>query len=164
MPGFLGRGGRRVDSPRERAIAARIDQAAATDSAVPRPLSIHASPFFLDTAAYLRAAAGAPAWSRRLGRIQRLEGELREHLGAALAEYRRRSDGRPLELASAWRAYVVDLDLSELNDLVDKHNLYYPIEAGLRMQWPSGRYILPEGLQFPLPRLTHEALLAEFPP
>src|SRR6266568_1100556 len=122
MPGFLRRGGRRVDSPREQAMAARIDQAAVSGPAVPRPLSIHASPYFLDTAAYLRAAAGAPAWSRRLACIQRLDGELRERLAAAWAEYRRRFDGRRLELARAWLAYAVELDLSEINDLIDKHN------------------------------------------
>jgi len=137
--------------------------AGATAAPEARPLTIHASPFFLEMAAYLKAAAGSPAWSRRLVRIQRLGDELRERLLAARSEYGMRFAGRPEELTTAWRRYVAEVDLSEMNEMIDKHNLYYPIEAGLRMQWPSGRYILPEGMQFPLPRLTAETLLAEFP-
>jgi hypothetical protein len=158
---WLGRGSRHVDSPRERGLGARLDEAKAADAQGSRPLTIHASPFYLDVRAYLRAASGPPAWSVRLVRMQRLRDDLREQLDAAWIACQQRFEGWPGELAHAWRDYVSGVDCSELNELIDKHNQYYPIEAGLRMQWPSGRYILPDGVQFPLPRLTAEALLAE---
>jgi hypothetical protein len=117
----------------------------------------------MDVAAYLRAAAGPPAWSRRLVRIQQLSAELRDALRAAQEEHERDFAGRPEAFESTWMQRLSSIDLGPVNELIDKHNLYYPIEAGLRMQWPSGRYILPEGVQFPLPRLTVAGLLAELP-
>lgn len=158
------RGGKRVDSPRERNLAARLDQASPSGASEPRRLSIHSSPFAIDVAAYLRAAAGPPAWSRRLVRIQQLEADLRLELQSAWEDHRARFADRPYLLRDSWNEHLNQVDLSAVNELIDKHNLYYPIEAGLRMQWPSGRYILPSGVQFPLPRLTVDRLLAEFSP
>jgi hypothetical protein len=157
------RGGRRIDSPRENELARRLNETAPSETAG-RPLRIHASPFGMSVADYLKAAAGAPAWSRRLARLQSLDAELREQIRAALEEHRQRFATQPQALAPAWRAYLAALDLSAINSLIDKHNAYYPIEAGLRMQWPSGRYLLPSGVSYPLPRVTVESLFADFPP
>jgi hypothetical protein len=158
------RGSRRIDSPRESELARRLSETAPAAETAGRPLSIHASPFGMSVADYLRAAAGAPAWSRRLVRLQNLEAELREQIEAAWQEHRRRFAAEPQVLAAAWRAHLAAIDLAPINELIDKHNAYYPIEAGLRMQWPSGRYLLPSGARYPLDRITPESLLAEYPP
>jgi hypothetical protein len=163
MSGIAGRGGRRIDSPRERELAARIDRAIDHIATAGKSLTISASPYPVEVAGYLRAAAGPPAWSRRLARIQQLISELRESLAIALAEHRIRFSGRSQQLQQSWQRHVAAIDLASINELIDKHNLYYPTEAQLRMQWPNGRYILPQGMQFPMPRLTSAALLQEFP-
>ncbi len=158
------RGSRRVDSPRENELARRLSETAPPAETAGRPLHIHASPFGMSVADYLKAAAGAPAWSRRLVCLQSLDAELRAQIEATLAEQRERFAGRPEALAAAWRAHLQSLDLSAINAVIDKHNAYYPIEAGLRMQWPSGRYLLPSGVTYPLAHVTAETLLGEFPP
>ncbi len=158
------RGSRRIDSPRENELARRLQETAPAAEIAGRRLAIHASPFGMNVADYLRAAAGPPAWSRRLVRLQALEAELHEQLAAAWREHHQRFAGRPDALAGAWRTHLSALDLAALNELIDKHNAYYPIEAGLRMQWPSGRYLLPSGVHYPLEHVTVESLLAEYPP
>jgi hypothetical protein len=163
VSGFIRRGGRRVDSPRERNLASRIDRAIGDSAESARALTIHASPYTLEVTDYLRAAAGPPAWSQRLARIQQLTAEMFELLGFALVDHRARYRGRPLDLQAAWRQYLDSIDLEPINELIDKHNLYYPTEARLRMQWPSGRYILPSGMEYPLPRLSVANLLTQFP-
>lgn len=161
---FPRRGSRRVDSPREQDLARRIDQTAPAVETSVRPLQLNSSPFSISVADYLKAAAGPPAWSRRLVRIQNLQNALREQLDVAWREHSLRFAAQPQARAAAWRAYVGAIDLAPLNDLIEKHNAYYPIEARLRMQWPSGRYLLPTGAQYPLEHVIVDALLEEYPP
>jgi hypothetical protein len=162
VSGFSARGGRRVDSPRERDVAARIDRGIG-DSSESVALTIHASPFPVEVTDYLRAAAGPPAWSQRLSRIQQLTDELFESLRVALAEHRSRFASRPQQLRTAWDQHLASIDLEPINELIEKHNLYYPTEARLRMQWPSGRYVLPSGMEYPMAKLSAASLLKQFP-
>ena len=118
------------------------------------------APTFVDTVApprnftlsldeRLRAyAQGAPGYIRRRRRIEDLEAQLIERLAAAAA---------PQEEASS-RALAEQLAL--LNDLIDKHNRYYPIEANLPIEVRTGR-LLERGTPWrPLPPVTAAELLA----
>jgi Rad3-related DNA helicase len=158
-----GRGGRRVDSPREEALERRLRQATPDATEPPKPLEIRSSPFVLEASDYLKAAAGPPAWSARLLRLQQRFESLYADLENAREALRERYGSQLQERDAAWRAHVESLDLTNINSLIEKHNAYYPIEAGLRMQWPSGRYILPGGVQYPMPLLTAASLLEQFP-
>jgi len=69
----------------------------------------------------VRAAAGPPAYVRRLREIEDIEARLvREVLDGADPER---------------------LDLRRINDLIDRHNRYYPCEANLPMDPRSGRLL-----------------------
>jgi len=88
--------------------------------------------FTLSIEERLRAyAQGAPGYIRRKRRIEDLEDRLIRQLAAAAA---------PAQMAAS--AEVV-ADLALLNDLIAKHNRYYPIEATCpstcrRGGWSSG--------------------------
>jgi hypothetical protein len=90
-------------------------------------------------------AIGAPAWSRRLKRIEDL---------SALV----------VKLAHAGRMVAAEARLKDVHALVDAHNRYYPAEANLpfhpltSQQWDGGRPWKP----MPLP--TIESLLAAAEP
>lgn len=153
----------RVDSALESAAGHRLLDETERSALAGKPLVLHARPFPLDTNAYLKAAAGPPAWSARLARIQRLLEELESQVETAWRQ-RLRNPSISLQDSSAdWRRFLERLDLAPLNDLIDKHNAYYPVEAGLRMEWPSGRFIVPPGILFPMPQVTVEALFRSIP-
>ena len=97
----------------------------------------------------LRAyAQGAPGYIRRRRRIEDLEARLIRRLAAAAA---------PAELAA--RAETV-AELALLNNLIDRHNRYYPIEANLPIDVRTGK-LLDRGLPWrPLPAVTVGDLLA----
>ncbi|HLK91404.1 MAG TPA: hypothetical protein VKZ18_16015 [Polyangia bacterium] len=97
----------------------------------------------------LRAyAQGVPGHIRRRRRIEDLEGRLVELLAAAPA---------PAELA---RSPEVAAELVLLNDLVARHNAYYPIEANLPIDVRTGR-LLERGVPWrPAPPVTETDLLA----
>jgi hypothetical protein len=104
--------------------------------------------FTLSLEERLRAyAQGAPGYIRRRRRIEDLEARL----VAKLAEAEAPGD------AVASREVTEELML--LNDLIDKHNRYYPIEANLPIDVRTGR-LLDRGSPWrPLPPVTAADLL-----
>jgi len=97
----------------------------------------------------LRAyAQGAPGYIRRRRRIEDLEARLLGKLAAAAA---------PAQVAAS--AEVV-AELAQLNDLIDRHNRYYPIEAQLPIDVRTGQ-LLERGQPWRLlPAVTMAELLA----
>jgi len=106
--------------------------------------------FTLSIEERLRAyAQGAPGYIRRKRRIEDLEDRLIRQLAAAAA---------PAQMAAS--AEVV-ADLALLNDLIAKHNRYYPIEANLPIDVQTRRLVERGGTPWrPLPAVTAADLLA----
>jgi len=97
----------------------------------------------------LRAyAQGAPGYIRRRRRIEDLEARLLDKLAAAAV---------PAQVAAS---VEVTAELAQLNDLIDRHNRYYPIEAQLPIDVRTGR-LLERGAPWrPLAAVTMAELLA----
>jgi hypothetical protein len=91
----------------------------------------------------VRAYAGPPAYMRRRRAIEDLEVSLLERLRLGLAE----------EDAEVRR------DLAKLNDLIDRHNRYYPMEANLPIDPPTGRLLERNMPWRPLAPWTFERLV-----
>jgi hypothetical protein len=105
--------------------------------------------FTLSLEERLRAyAQGAPGHIRRRRRIEDLEEGLLRRLAAAAA---------PAEVAASAETAAA---LALLNELIDRHNRYYPIEANLPVDVRTGR-LLERGVPWrPLPAVTVADLLA----
>ena len=119
--------------------------------APPRPIDTVAPPrnFTLSLEERLRAyAQGVPGYMRRRRRIEDLEAKLIEKLAAA-----------PAPADAAATAEVV-ADLALLNDLIDRHNRYYPIEAQLPVDVRTRRLVERGAPWQPLPSVTAADLLA----
>jgi hypothetical protein len=101
----------------------------------------------------LRAyAQGAPGYIRRRRRMEDLEARLLGKLATATA---------PAEVAAS---VEVMAELAQLNDLIDRHNRYYPIEAQLPIDVRTGR-LLERGAPWrPLAAITIPELLARAAP
>ena len=105
--------------------------------------------FTLSVEERLRAyAQGAPGYIRRRRRIEDLEARLVQKLAAAPA---------PVDAASSPE---IAAELALLNDLIGRHNRYYPIEANLPIDVRTGRLIERGAPWRPLPPLTAADLLA----
>jgi hypothetical protein len=105
--------------------------------------------FTLSVEERLRAyAQGAPGYIRRRRRIEDLEARLVQKLAAVPA---------PVDAASS---HEIAAELALLNDLIGRHNRYYPIEANLPIDVRTGR-LLDRGAPWrPLPSVTPADLLA----
>jgi hypothetical protein len=128
-----------------------------------KPLDLRSSPFTTDGGAMLGGMFGPPAWAVRLKQIHDSRVQLKATLEQGWADHARRLRGRPGDFAARWRAYVHKLDLTKLNTLITKHNEYYPIEARLPILYPTNRYHVPAGVEWPQKQVTAEAILADYP-
>jgi len=120
---------------------------------VPRsqPIDTVAPPrnFTLSLEDRLRAyAQGVPGYMRRRRRIEDLEAKLIEKLAASPAP------------AEAVATAEVVADLALLNDLIDRHNRYYPIEAQLAIDVRTRRLVERGAPWRPLASVTAADLLA----
>jgi hypothetical protein len=85
--------------------------------------------FFISTADRVRAAHGPPAYARRKRHIEDLEAALLE----AALEAREAHRDPPARRRALEEHPGVQKQLREMNRLIVAHNLYYPIEANLRL-------------------------------
>jgi hypothetical protein len=83
-----------------------------------------------DVASYIGALGGPRAYMVRLRTIDELE---REHLERLEEAYRETPPEQWGRLAERW-------DFFEINDLIDRHNRYFPIESRLPMDPRTGDF------------------------
>ena len=115
--------------------------------------------FFISTADRVRAAHGPPAYSRRKRHIEDLEASLVAMARDAMKKLGTEAGERAAADALAAHAPFVKA-LREMNRLITAHNLYYPIEANLRLD-PVTRQELDRGRPYkPLPAVTQGDIMA----
>ena len=66
--------------------------------------------------------------------------------------------------ASAWSELAHGWDFSEVNDLIDRHNRWYPVERRLSMDPTTGDYALVKGRSYRRRPLDARWVLERFPP
>jgi hypothetical protein len=126
---------------------------AAIDTASP------ARNFSLTTAERIKGLHGPPAYARRKRHIEDLE----DAILAEIAELRVEAsklfpdDDEAIETEVLYHAR--EIDLAKINDLIERHNRYYPSEANLPMDPRTGA-LLERGAPWkPLARATIEAFV-----
>jgi hypothetical protein len=100
-------------------------------------------------------------------RLRLIEDEAEEHERALEAAWRElaalhASDGE--RFAAAWRRAAGRWPFAGVNDLIDRHNRYFPTEARLPMDPRTGDFALVNGRRYELEPLDAEWVLERFPP
>ena len=108
-----------------------------------------------DAGSYLASLGGPLPYMARLREIDALtvahELELREEFELLGGD------------AAAWRAYAERKVFSEVNELIDRHNRWYPAEARLPMDPTTGDYALVNGRSYRRRPLDAAWVLERFP-
>jgi hypothetical protein len=104
-----------------------------------------------DAGSYLASLGGPLPYMTRLREIDRLTAAHEEALDAAREEA---AD------AAAWQAIVAAWDFGEVNDLIERHNRWYPVEARLPMDPKTGDFALVNGRSYRRPPLDAAWALA----
>jgi muconolactone delta-isomerase len=149
-------------SERERREAERLaaDLEGSPVSGAPLPRRLRN--FSPSVEGYARSVAGPPAYARRLRQI---EDEIEEHverLRAARQELHREVRD-PGERARRWRELAGRWSFHAVNDLIEKHNRWYPVEARLAMNPRTGDFVPVGGKPYRLEPLDAAWVLECFP-
>lgn len=109
-----------------------------------------------DADSYLASLGGPRPYMARLRQIAAMTEEHERALADAHAVH-----GHDAE---AWRGIAEAWDFGEVNDLIDRHNRWYPAESRLAMDPRTGDYALVNGEPYRRRRLDAAWVLERFPP
>jgi hypothetical protein len=151
-------------SRRARAEEARIVEEP-TRPGREKNLSEHVPSALISLPERVRALAigGAPAWSRRLKRIYDLTLAATAQLQGEWHQTAAQARGDRQRFAAAWHQHAASFDFAQINDLVDRHNRYFPAEANLPMDIKTHDYVSYSGGDYRRQPLDAAWIIARFP-
>jgi hypothetical protein len=145
-------------NPVERLVErSRID-----DTGVGRPLSRRALYSQRSVEAYLEAGV-RPRWMERLIEIERRTARERRDLERAWRDLAHECAGDTAAFAARWRAAAARWRFDVVNELIEQHNDWYPIERDLPMDPRTRDYVKIRGRSYRRTPLTAEWVLELFP-
>jgi hypothetical protein len=160
---MLRQGVARAQTPRERRGLAGLEEDLTDGVGTGEPLSLRLRNFRPAADAYLAALGGPRAYMVRLRQIDEQVQTHREALGLAwraLAD--ECADGA--EFTRRWADVAAGWSFDEVNDLIERHNRWYPAESRLPMDPRRRDYALVNGRDYRRDRLDGRWVLQEFPP
>jgi hypothetical protein len=152
---ILGEWGIREVTPDLLAERAQLEADRELNALVGRPLRRRLRNFRPEADNYLASLGGPLPYMRRLRQIEEETAGHLARLAEAYAEV-----GRDPE---AWRRVAGRWDFGEVNELIEKHNRWYPIEARLAMDPRSRDFVKVGGRPYRREPLDAAWVLARFP-
>lgn len=150
------------ETPRSRRERAALDEDIRSMSTT-RPARLRLRSFRPSADAYLAASRGPLPYMVRLHEIERrleaLERRCEEKWRSLAA-----AEADSGSFAHGWASWVATLSFSDVNDLIDRHNRWYPIEARLPMDPATGDFVLVNGRDYRLSHVDADWVLERFPP
>ncbi len=158
----MSEGATRPETARDRRQRAELELDLADSPVVGKPLERRLRNFTADPATQFAALGGPLAWMRRLRDIELLTEAHEAELEAAWHELAREAADAAVfavrwnEVAAAWR-------FDEVNDLIARHNRWYPVEARLPMDPATRDFALVNGKPYSREPLDARWILERFP-
>jgi hypothetical protein len=150
---------REEQSPVER----RIERSFEDPEAVGKPLSRRARQTRRSVESYLKAGV----LPRYMARLREIELETSDHLTRLERAHRalkQEHAGDPASFGRLWRARARSWRFDRVNELIEEHNEWYPIESQLPMDPRTRDYQRIRGRSYRREPLTAEWVLERFPP
>ena len=152
---ILGEWGIRDVTPPSRVERERLEGDRELNPLAGTPLRRRLAGFGADPDRYLAALGGPLPYMRRLRQIEQETARQLERLAEAREEYR----GDP----TGWVGIAEHWDFGEVNDLIERHNRYYPIESRLPMDPRSRDFVTIAGRPYRRAPLDAAWVLERFP-
>lgn len=152
----------RPETPRDRREREALEADLLDSPLTGKPLRQRLRNFRPGADAALRALGGPLAWMRRLRTIELLIAEHEARLQEAWNELRAAHPDE--EFAAAWRDLAARWSFDDVNDVIERHNRYYPIETRLAMNPRTGDFVPVNGRPYTRDPLDADWILARFPP
>lgn len=129
-----------------------------------RPLPVRPRLFKVEADSYIASLGGPLPYMARLREIERLTERAEAALRARRLELARECADEPGAFARRWRRVAERWRFDEVNDLIERHNRWYPVEARLAMDVRRRDYVLVNGRPYSRRPLDAAWVLERFPP
>jgi len=151
----------RPQSARERRQLRELEEDLRSSPLRSQPLPLRLRNFRPTADGYLASLGGPLPYMTRLREIEAMTAAHEQ----ALDEERRRlaSEVPPERFDEAWHEVVTRWSFDEVNDLIDRHNRWYPAESRLPMDPRTGDYALVNGRSYRRRPLGASWVLERFP-
>jgi len=158
----MSQGAIRPETQRDREERRILDEELATSPVKGGPLRQRLRNFRPDADSAIRALGGPTVWMRRLRAIEEGVEQHERQLGEAwheLAEEVADAD----EFARLWRETVRTWSFAQVNELIERHNRNFPVEARLPMDPRTRDFVKINGRRYERDALDEEWALDRFP-
>jgi len=152
------------ETPRDRRERAALEEDLRSLPLRGKPLPLRLRNFIPRADAYLAAGRGPLAYMLRLHEIEQRTAALEERLAEAWNALAETHGHEAQSFRVAWQGAATEWSFDEVNDLIERHNRWYPIEARLPMDPTTGDYALVDGRDYRLETLDAAWVLERFPP
>ena len=152
------------ETPRDRREGAALEEDLRSSPSRGRPLPLRLRNFRPRADSYLAAARGPLHYMLRLHDIERRLEDHEEALREAWRELAADCAADARDFRRRWLAAARAFDFTDVNDLIERHNRWYPIESQLPMDPGTGDYALVNGRDYRLGPLDESWIIERFPP
>jgi len=152
---IIGEWGVRDVTPPSQRERERLDLDRDVNPLVGKPLRRRIRNFRPEPDSYLASLGGPLPYMQRLRQIEALEAEAVARLAEEYGAYG--------DDALRWRAVAESWDFDAVNELIEKHNRWYPIEARLAMDPRTRDFVRVGGRPYRREPLDAAWILARFP-
>ena len=154
----------RPETARDRRERAALDEDLRSMPLRGKPIPTRLRNFVPSADAYLAATRGPRPYMLRLREIETAQARHEEELHERWRELAGELAGDGEEFARRWLELVSTVSFDEINDLIERHNRWYPIESQLPMDPRRGDFVLVAGRDYRLTPLDAPWALERFPP
>lgn len=151
------------ETPHQRRERAGLAADLQTITLVGRPLPVRARLFRPSADAYLVVTRGPLPYMLRLREIEHRSAEAEQSLDEAWKALAVECAADADRFGREWIARAETWSFDELNDLIDRHNRWYPAESRLSMDPRTGDHALVNGRSYRLSPLDVSWVLERFP-
>jgi hypothetical protein len=160
---IMSQGATRPETPRERRDRELLEADLASSPVRGQPLRHRVRNFRPDPESAVRALDGPTIWMRRLRAIEDAMEQHERRLGEAWRMLAAELED-PAEFAATWREVAGNWNFSEVNHLIERHNLNFPAEARLPMDPRTRDFVRVNGKPYAREPLDAQWVLDRFPP
>ena len=153
----------RPETPRDRREREGLEEDLRSMPLRGKPAPLRLRNFSPSADAYLAATRGPRPYMLRLREIEKGQVRLAEELRESWLALAEECGGDEDDFARLWVELVSMVSFDEVNDVIERHNRWYPVESELPMDPRRGDYVLVGGRDYRLRPLDAAWALERFP-
>ena len=160
LKAIMNQGATRPETPREREERRVLEAELAASPVRGQPLPHRPRNFRPDPDAAVRALGGPTIWMRRLRAI---EEELDQHERQLDALWHELAEEEPDDFAARWQDLARNWNFARVNELIERHNRWFPAEARLAMDPRTRDFVRINGRSYQREPLDADWILERWP-